>query len=172
MDERKNKRTDKILRIWMLLLVVGMLAYLLYMALVKKAIGSEYPFVVVAFLSLLWLVSDVLPIILKHSFDGKTEEQKKAYLLYALCNLVGYAGLGYFALAYNQNTGMYGALAYVVMTMFRRRFLDTYKGTEQEDAHEEKSVEPVFGEEETALTDQAAPEEAKGQIDDSGFDDK
>ena len=102
MDEQKKREIDRrIFRISLLPLVAAVI-YIFYTAFIKKSLGIDYYVVLGLGLALHWLLSDVLSIILSKGFEGKTEAQIKAYRLYALLNLVGFAGLGYFACSVGQ----------------------------------------------------------------------
>ena len=128
MDKQKEKKIDRFRLIVTIAMILCFIAYLLYIVLVKKEVSGAYPYVIAAFLVILWIVNDVAPILLAGGFRDKTEEQKKAYYISSLLDLVGYAGLGYFALAYSQNTGIYGALVYAGTVMFRRKYWEEYVG--------------------------------------------
>ena len=151
MDEQKKREIDRrIFRISLLPLVAAVI-YIFYTAFIKKSLGIDYYVVLGLGLALHWLLSDVLSIILSKGFEGKTEAQIKAYRLYALLNLVGFAGLGYFACSVGNSNGFIGALIYVVTLSAKRKYLEEYKGVvkkeEEEEPEEENPEEDDPGEE-------------------------
>lgn len=138
MDEQKKKKIDRNFFRLSLLPLVGAVAYMLYSAFTRKELGMDYYVVLGVGLALHWLLSDVLSVVCARAFEGKTEEQKKAYIIYSLLNLVGFGGLGYFACSVGSNNGIIGALVYVMTLSMKRKYLDEYKGiSKKEDNGEE-----------------------------------
>lgn len=153
MDKRRKKKIRDILFVASMILLACLFAFIIYMAVSKKAIGAVYYGVVILFLVVFWVLSDVLPIVLTHGFEGKEESQKQAYRIYALIDAVGLAGLGYFALALNSN-GMMGAIVYAAAIMMKRKYYDEYlevpKPEEDSEDGEETSQEEISKIEEDA----------------------
>lgn len=165
MDEQKKRKLDKmIFRISMLPLVVG-LAYMFFSAMKKHELGTDYYVVLFLCLGLHWVISDVISIICIKGFEGKTEAQIKAYRMYALMNLAGFAGLGYFAISVGTNNGLIGALIYILTLGRKRKFLDEYRGIvkpeetdEAEDTEENETEALEVSETEEATEETAIPE--------------
>ena len=161
MDEQKRRKIDKTMfRISMLPLVVAVI-YILYTAFIKKSLGIDYYVVLGLGLALHWLLADVLSIVLSKGFEGKTEAQIKAYRLYALLNLVGFAGLGYFACSVANSNGFIGALIYVVTLSAKRKYLEEYKGIVKKKEAEEEETEEVVSEEEDPGEEGSGKEDPK-----------
>ena len=119
------------------LLLAGVVGYFVYCGFVRKEMGPEYPFVMAGFLTLLWLNSNVLSIIITDGFEGKDEEQIRSYKIFCLLELVGLVGVGVFLIG-GENMAMYGAVVYAMCAMYKRKYLKVYKdGVEDEETDEE-----------------------------------
>lgn len=162
MDAQQKRKLDKmIFRFSLLPLAVG-LVYMFYSALKRKELGIDYYVVLILCLGLHWLVSDVISMICIKGFEGKTEAQKKAYRIYALLNLAGFAGLGYFAVSVGNNTGIWGALVYIMTLNMKRKYLDEYRGiVKKEKTAQEKQEdsEAVTEESEVPEIEEIQPQE-------------
>lgn len=148
MDEQQKRKLDKrIFRISMIPLLAG-LAYMFFSALKKHELGTDYYVVLFLCLGLHWVISDVVSIIYIKGFEGKTDAQITAYKKYALINLAGFAGLGYFAVSVGTNNGLIGALIYILTLGQKRKFLDEYRGiVKKEETAEEENAEEEIAEE-------------------------
>lgn len=154
MDEMKRKKIERRITISSMLLAACVMGYFLYTMIVRREIGPEYYVVIVTFLSLFWILTDVLSVVLTKGFEGKTEAQIKAYKIFALLDLVGLAGLAYFVMAL-QNNGMMGAIIYAAAIMGKRKFYEEYRGiTSDEDGDAaESEAEAVETEAEVETTE-------------------
>ena len=141
-----------------LVLLALIAVYIVVSALVFKRVTIVYNVVIIAGLSAFWAIVDILAPWKAGDFEEKTPEQMSAYKKYAAADLLGYAGLMYFALAMTSNTSIYGALVYVVSRMLKNRFKDEFEGiTHDEDEEEEAALTDegiAPAEEETALTEE------------------
>lgn len=160
MDEKEKQKIEKRIMIGSFLLLACAVGYLLYAAFVLKRIGPEYYVIIFGCLLLFWLLSDVGSVIWTRGFEGKTEQQVKAYMLYAIMNLVGLAGLGYFAVSMSRNGGMIGALIYAFTMMGKRKYKDEYLGIGNEEEEEKEEGQEKGQEEEQ---EEKAEEEEKEQ---------
>ena len=135
----ENERTKMARRIMVLSFVPLLMAIacLIIMALNHMMDSILYPICMTVFLSLYWLVSDVLDVIWLKRFEGKTAEDKKNYYAYSACNFIGLMALVYFL---TNMSNMYGVIAYVVATVMKRRFLDDFEGNNQESSEEDPDV--------------------------------
>lgn len=161
MDAQKKRKLDRmIFRISLLPLAAGLI-YMFYSALKKQELGIDYYVVLILCLGLHWFISDVVSIICIKGFEGKTEAQIKAYRIYAALNLAGFAGLGYFAVSVGNNSGIIGALIYVMTLSQKRKYLDEYRGIvkEEETAEsEQEDSETVNEEAEVSEIEEIQPE--------------
>lgn len=168
MDEKEKRKRERWIMFGSFLLLACAAGYLLYAALVLKRLGPEYYVVIFGCLFLFWLLSDVGSIILTRGFEGKTEQQVKAYMLYALMDLAGLAGLGYFAVSMNGNGGLIGACIYAFTMMGKRKYKEEYQGIvnrEEEEGLEENREEPEKEEikENREETEKEAGKENRGE---------
>lgn len=143
MDEQKKQQIEKRISILSFLLIAAVVAYIIYTIAVLKTVGTAYYVVIVGFLALYWFLTDVLVILLTKGFEGKTPQQVKAYKMYAAMNLAGLAGLGYFAIAISDRSGMLGALVYAFTMTRKRKYREEYLGIleEDQDAQAAKEVQ-------------------------------
>lgn len=134
MTEQQYKKREKLINI----LSMGMLAlailYLAFCAWKKLADTIALPVGIAVLLFIHWAVSDVLPIFWLNYLEGKTEDQKRSYGVYAALELIGFGGLTYFLVDMTSTTG---AIVYVVTMFLKRKFLDEFKGIKPEDTEEE-----------------------------------
>ncbi len=141
MDEQTKRKIDRNFFRLSLLPLAGAVAYMFYSAFAKKELSTDYYIVLGVGLALHWLLSDVLSVVFAKGFEGKTEEQKKAYAIYSLLNLAGFGGLGYFACSVGSNNGIFGALVYVMTLSIKRKYLDEYKGIVKKETVEEETAQ-------------------------------
>ena len=162
MDEMRKRKIKNILFAVSMILLAGLFAFIIYMAVTEKAVGPFYYGVVILFLIVFWLLTDVLPIVLTNGFEGKVDSQKQAYRTYALIDAVGLAGLGYFALSLNSN-GMMGAIVYAAAIMMKRKYYDQFRELPQTEEASEDEEPSQSGDEETreAEIEEANQEEAQ-----------
>lgn len=157
--EKTYKQRELLITILSYMMLGVVAVYLIYCFAAKKEPGMTFGILICIMLAVFWFLQDVVRIKALNRFEGKSPNQIEAYKKYALLDLAGYAGLGYFAVAVGSNTGMYGALVYVLTTMYKRKQLDKFRNPDPEEEHAE-------GEEaaEAAKEDPAA--EAPAQITD------
>ncbi len=162
MDEMRKRKIKNILFAVSMILLAGLFAFIIYMAVTEKAVGPFYYGVVILFLIVFWMLTDVLPIVLTNGFEGKVDSQKQAYRTYALIDAVGLAGLGYFALSLNSN-GMMGAIVYAAAIMMKRKYYDQFRELPQPEEASEDEEPSQSGDEETreAEIEEANQEEAQ-----------
>ena len=140
MDEMKKSKIKNGLFAASMVLLGLTFAYIIYTAVKGRELGIVYDIVIIVALALFWVLTDVLPITLTEGFEGKTEEQKKAYKIYALIDGVGIAGLAYFGIEVGGN-GMTGVIIYAVAIMLKRKYFDEYKGIHQEEGETSSEAE-------------------------------
>ncbi len=119
--------------------------YMVWCAVHKTGMGITYAVMLSAALAIFWVLTDIVSPIAVHAFDGRSQRQKNAYYKYAALELVGYAGLAYFGIcAMSNRSSIYGAVAFLIATVNKRRFLDEYvsdKEDEETDAEDEPQAE-------------------------------
>lgn len=143
MTEEQRNKTQKKIMILSLAVILLLAACLIFLVVTNRTSTVLLASLGGGFLAVYWLISDVLSVVWLKSFEGKTDEQKKAYYEYAALNLIGFAGLVYFIV---ESDSMYGAVIFAASILFRRRFYDNFKGkTEQEDDND-SAQEPQDGE--------------------------
>lgn len=76
-----------------------------------------------------WLVSDVFSVFWMKEFDGKTEQQKRAYCIFVAMDLAALAGLVYFLMDMDSMTGV---LIYVLFNMVKKKYRDEFLGVTYE----------------------------------------
>lgn len=157
MEEQKKKKIDRGIFAVSTLLIICTIGYIIYTAVVRKEIGMGYYVVLFLFLGAYWFLNSVLSIILTKAFETKSESQQRAYRIYALLELAGLAGLGYFAVSIGNNTGIYGVVVYAMAMMWKRKYLDEYRGV----APKEEDPEQEEGQEQSAEDQEQPAEEQK-----------
>lgn len=160
MTEEQKKKIRHRITVLTFGVIVLLAVYLVVLAVTKKINTILFPAGAAVFLALYWVTVDVLPIVWLHSFDGKTEEQKRSYYFYAAADAAGLAGLVYFVI---NMSSMTGALVYVASMFLKKRFHDEYLGVS-----EEKSETPENAE----GTEAVLPEASSSEEDASGEDAK
>ena len=182
MDEKQKKKIETRFHIAAGVVLALVVVYLLLIMLKKIQFGIAFAFVICGGLLLFWLLETVISPIVCHRFDDRTPEQVSAYKKYAVLEIVGYAGLAWFALTIDRSTGFYGAMVYVVTMMFKRRFYNEYRGITDDEPDDESSEEadtlegagaekPLIGEDagaEKALTREGAEAEKPLAGEDAG----
>lgn len=127
-EEQKNKIQNKIM-ILSVAVIVLLAACLVFLVATKRANTILLAVVGGVFLAVYWVISDVLPVVWVKSFEGKTDEEKKAYCIYAALNLISFGGLIYFIV---DADSMYGVIIFAACIIIRRRFYDTFSGKAKE----------------------------------------
>ena len=137
-EEQKKKIENKIMFLSIGIIAI-LIVFLILIGVTQNADSIIFPVVVALFLAAFWAVTDVLPIIWMKQFEGKTDEQKKSYYVYAGMDLIGLGGLVYFLVDMNSTTG---AIIYVACLFLKKRFRDEFYGTaKEEEDDEEESAE-------------------------------
>lgn len=134
MTEQQYKKREKlvsILSMGMLGVLVLYLAFCAWKGLVESIV---FPVGIGVLLAFHWFFSDILPIFWLNYLEGKTEDQKRSYGVYAALELIGFGGLTYFMIDLSGTTG---ALIYVVTMFLKKRFLDEFSGIKPEETDEE-----------------------------------
>lgn len=139
-----TEEQDKAIRSRITALTFGVLALMLIFMVVLAVTGKVgtllFPVGMAVLLVLYWIVSDVLPVIWRKLFEGRTDSQKRAYYYYALTDAAGLAGLIYFII---DMTSITGALVYAVSIFLKRRFWDEFQGVgKDEDEAEAAEAKP------------------------------
>ena len=161
MDEYyKRQKTGNLIRILALVLLAVTIFGSMYAAHKGIISGVAYYIIMGVGLFLFWLLLDVISPRITHSFEDKTPEQISAFQKYALLELAGYAGIGFFAVSINGSAGIYGALVFVFSMMFKRRFLNVFLGLEEDGSEKEQS------DSESTDDETAGSESAGGEITD------
>ncbi len=121
-------------------------AYMIWSVVNKTGMGTTYAVLLCAALAVFWLLTDVISPIAVHAFDGRSPKQKSAYMKYAGLELIGYAGLAYFGItAMSNRSSIYGAVAFLIATLNKRRFLDAYVSDQEEEPEEAEESEIESG---------------------------
>lgn len=174
--EQKRKPNKKlswmitILSIGELIAALGIVAYGL---LNGRMSGTTSNIVMGGALGLYWLLADIVEPFAVHRFDGITQAQKEAYVKYIILDLIGYAGIACFLFGVGGsggNTGMLGAVVYVVVMKPKRQNQQIFYGIidpeaeaqekeEDSEAVEEEMQETVESSGETTLIPESAPKE-------------
>lgn len=140
MTEQQYKKREKLINILSVVPLVVLIAFLAVCAWKGLADTIIFPIGVGAMLALHWCVSDVISAKYLNLFDGKTDDQKRSYYVYAGMELVGFGGLTYFLVDMNSTTG---AIIYIVCLFLKKKFIEEFRGAKQEEPEEEieESVE-------------------------------
>ena len=134
MDEQKKKQIDRnitILSFGVLLCAIG---YAVYQGITKQADAHRFDIIMVCALAIFWVLMDVVRPKLTGELDGITDDEKRKHWLLALLDLGGYAGLAYFVIAREGQTGIYGAVVFLLTTIGKRKIREGG----QEDAQSEE----------------------------------
>lgn len=124
MKKEQKRRTENQI-MGLSLGVVGLaVVFLIFVGVKGLADTLIYPIGLGVFLAVYWVVSDVVSVFWLNKFEGKTDEQKKAYLLFAGLDAIGFAGLAYFIVDLQSMTGV---IVYVACTVLKRRFREQYE---------------------------------------------
>ncbi len=116
----------------------------------QQKLTIMYNVIMTGALLVFWVLTDVVSPLVTKELDSISNKQKQAYYKYALLELVGYAGLAWFASSIGGNNGIYGAVAFMVSMMYKKRFHNEYLGIKKEGEEEEESSEEVPEETEAA----------------------
>lgn len=146
MDEQKKRKLEKQIFYISLVPILCAFCYILYTAFVKKTIGTGYYGVLFFCLGIYWVLTDIVTVVVTKAFENRTPEQIKAYKIYSALNLAGLAGLGYFAFSISSNSGIYGAMVYVLTLMWKRKYLDQYRGIAKPEAEAPENGEEALPE--------------------------
>ena len=159
-DEQKKKIESRVM-----FLSIGMLVLLIIALILVGVAGVAdtplFPVIIAVFLAGYWIVSDVLSVVWLHSFEGKTDDQKKSYYIYAGMELVGLGGLVYFMVDMKSTTG---AIIYICCLFLKKRFRDEFNGVKPDGDAEEADSEDS----ETGLSADAEAEAIEDAADDAG----
>lgn len=150
-DGQKRRIENRILMLSAGIMVL-LVAFLIYVGVTKQVETILFPLGISVGLLLYWIVSDVLSVIWLKEFEGKTEEQKKSYYMYALFDAVGFAGLAYFIIDMDS---MIGALIYIACLFTKKRFREDFKGTANEEETETEENSEMTEESVQAVTAEA-----------------
>lgn len=153
--EQKREQNKKIgwvitiLSIGELIAALGIVAYGL---LNGRMSGTTSNIIMGGALGLYWVLADIVEPLAVHRFDGITQVQKEAYVKYIVLDLIGYAGIACFLFGVGGsggNTGMLGAVVYVVVMKPKRQNQQIFYGIIDPEAEaQEKDDEPeAVGEE-------------------------
>ena len=137
LSTEEENRIDRRIRIGILVLMGALIAFMIWVVVRKKPLGTWYYAMILTTLAVVWFVKCVLSAILKHALAQRTDEQVSAYLKASGLELIAYAGLAWFLVGLNGN-GMFGAVAYMIGVTGARKQRESY---EQEDASEEEAAE-------------------------------
>lgn len=139
-------------------LAMGLLAviavYMIFSIVVLKKITIVYNVMIIVGLTAFWAIMDIVIPLKTQALEGKTEAQLAGYKKYVAADFLGYVGLMYFALAAQRNTGIYGAIIYLISRMLRNRFQEEFNGT-QEDEDEDEPAEESEPSEGRELTEES-----------------
>ena len=158
MDENRKRQIERRVHIAGIGVLALVMAYLLYCGFAKRELGSMYPVVIGGGILIFWLIEDVLKPMLTREFDGMTEKQLSNYRKCSALSFVGYAGLVYFAVSLNRQSGFYGAVVYVICLMVKRR-LQSEEAEAEEDAEAEEPLEIAEAEEPLKIAGAEEPSE-------------
>ena len=137
MDEQTLKTRRNLIRIAFIVLLAVLVGFLLYSGLVVKKITMAYRVVLTAGVLIIFVLQNIVAPKALGEFEGKTASQMVAYRKMAALSFVGYLGLIYFGVGVDRSTSFYGALVYLMATMFRRRFAEEYNLSPEEAAEAE-----------------------------------
>ncbi|SCP98322.1 hypothetical protein [Anaerobium acetethylicum] len=137
MDEQRVKKIRRNTTIATVLTLVPIAAYLIYtIASGSRNIMVFQILVGVALFTMIILTDVVEPFLLKQ-FENITPEKKTAYLKYLGIDILSVACLGYFVLTMGMettnNTGLYAALGYFVLSRYRRKLKTEFTEFESRD---------------------------------------
>lgn len=136
-EEQKKNAEKKIM--YLSFGVLGLaVVFLLIVGFTGQAETLLFPVGLGVFLAVYWVIADLLPIKWADIFDGRTDEQKQAYWMYALLDAGGLAGLVYFII---NMESMMGVIIFAACTMFKRKFNDKFLGKTDEAESENETKE-------------------------------
>lgn len=143
MAEEQKKQIQKKIMVISIGIMVLAVVFLVALGMTETADTLLLPVGLSVFLAAYWFVSDVLSVIWLKSFEGKTDEQKRAYYTYALIEAAGFAGLIYFIVDLRGTTG---ALIFAVSIFLKRRFRDEFQGVSEDGEAGAGESQPEDGE--------------------------
>lgn len=138
MTEQQYKKREKLINILSAVPLVILIAFLAFCAWKGLADTVIFPIGVGVMLALHWCISDVVSAKYLNLFEGKTDDQKKAYYVYAAMELVGFGGLTYFLVDMNSTTG---AIIYIVCLFLKKKFVEEFRGVKTEEPEAEEEIE-------------------------------
>lgn len=139
-----NKKLSLVFTILSIGELVVALAIVAYGLLKGHMTGMTFSLVMTGALVVYWILADVAEPFAVHRFDGITQAQKEAYVKYILLDLVGFAGVAYFLFGTGGNTsstnsGILGAVVYVVVMKPKRQNQQIFYGYVDPDVQEEET---------------------------------
>lgn len=139
---KKREKTINLLSIGALVILMLFLALCAWKGLADTPV---FPIGIGLMLILHWFFSDVLSVKYLNMFEGKTDDQKRSYYVYAVMELIGFGGLTYFLIDMKSTTG---AIIYIVCLFLKRKFMDEFRGVKKEEEEETEETEDVEEDEE------------------------
>ena len=140
--------------------LAGALAVVAYGLLKGHMTGTTCNVIMGAALALYWLLEDIAEPFAVHRFDGITQAQKEAYIKYIILDLVGFAGIACFLFGVGgsssgSNSGILGAVVYVVVMKPKRQNQQIFYGHIDPDVESGEDEEEISAEteEQAALPD-------------------
>lgn len=140
--------------------LAGALAVVAYGLLKGHMTGTTCNVIMGAALVLYWLLEDIAEPFAVHRFDGITQAQKEAYVKYIILDLVGFAGIACFLFGVGgsssgSNSGILGAVVYVVVMKPKRQNQQIFYGHIDPDAESGEDKEEISAEteEQAVLSD-------------------
>ena len=137
MDEQRKKRIDRNMMILSFGVLLAAIAFAVYQGITKQDNARLFDIILIAALIIFWVLMDIVRPRLTGELIGIREEEKKKYYMLSLLDLGGYAGLAYFVIARQSQTGFYGALVFVLTTIGKRRIRESGQEEAQEEAQED-----------------------------------
>ena len=137
LTEEEEARISRNLLIAILIPAAGVVGFMIWCGVRHMELGIPFYVLIGIFLLYEWLMMDVFSLYWKHGLAGKTDEQCSAAIKMALLGLLANGGLAFFLMSMNQYS-IYGAVAYFLATMMKRKQRDIYEGiSEDEDTADE-----------------------------------
>jgi cation transport ATPase len=142
-QEKQKDIAQKSVRKRMNLLLISSLVlaaiFIIYITLINRQPLIVFKVGISIWLVVILILMNVAEPFWLHLFEHMTPERKAAYLKMLLLDIAGYGGIMYFLfqLGEDSRTGIYGALIYVIVNRFRRRFKDEFYGEDSNESVEE-----------------------------------
>lgn len=122
-----------------IIMLAAVVAYMIYGAVSGNMSITAFRIILAIWLLIYIVLMDIIEPKLLKEFENITEEQKSGYIKYLLSDIAGTAGLAFFIFSLgetNNQTGLFGAVVYIIALRFKRENRKIFYGEVEADVEE------------------------------------